>query len=116
MGDSASRKWLGWQKDTGLQIGDCIEVTAKNREGQMREGRTQARPQLPTKLPGTALVLQEPKPCLVSPGHKVGTPRDPCFMRHASGREDSLKRGSGPGEDTRMGEGVGQGERKNKVK
>jgi hypothetical protein len=37
-------------------------------------------------------------------------------MRHASRREDSLKRGSGSGEDTGMGEGVRKEERKNQVK
>lgn len=56
-GGSASRKWLGWQKDAGLQIGDCIEVTAKTREGQVREGRTQTGPQPPTKLSGVASEL-----------------------------------------------------------
>ena len=89
MGGSASRKWLGGQKDAGLQIGDCIEVTAKTREGQVREGRTQAGPLPSTKLPGTASELQvwvAPRPGLVSLGQKVGTPRDPCAQSSGEGQ------------------------------
>lgn len=53
VGGSASRKWLGWQKDAGLQIGGCIEVTAKTR-GAGEAGWSLGRPQ----PPGTAPRLQ----------------------------------------------------------